>query len=98
MASLIWWALDWLKGLLGGLGFSGKEATITFLGLDNAGKTTLLHRIATGEVRAFQPTEAAHVERFAVDGVEFSAMDIGGHEAARFLWSKYSEDKNACEA
>lgn len=72
------------------LGFEGKEGTLLLLGLDNAGKTTLLHRLRTGDIRSFPPTDRPHhTEKFSAHGITFRAWDLGGHEAVRHLWEDY---------
>jgi GTP-binding protein SAR1 len=82
------WRSLW-SSLWSALGLRGKEGTLLLLGLDNAGKTTLLHRLRTGGVRNFPPTDRPSSETFAHDGVTFRAWDLGGHEAVRHLWEDY---------
>ena len=49
-------------------------------GLDNAGKSTLLHKLCNQEVRAFVPTTKAHAKTFSLGSITFTAWDLGGHE------------------
>ncbi|EEC45225.1 predicted protein, partial [Phaeodactylum tricornutum CCAP 1055/1] len=71
------------------LGLSNKQGQLLLLGLDNAGKTTLLHRLRTGDIRHFPPTDRPSQEYFRYGNVSFQAWDLGGHEAVRHLWEDY---------
>ena len=89
-----WWEILWQS-----LGLAGKEGSVVLLGLDNAGKTTLLHRLRTGRVQqhAFPPTDrpSAAANRFQYQGVTLSAWDLGGHEVVRHLWPDYVASERA---
>jgi len=87
--------LDWVWSLLYKLGLFKKEATILLLGLDNAGKTTLLHKLKYGSLRLFIPTQRAHLEEITIGNVKFRAWDLGGHEQVRHLWKDYYAETNA---
>ena len=50
----IFW--DWIYGALEYLGLRQKSGKLLFLGLDNAGKTTLLRRLVTGDMEQHVPT------------------------------------------
>ncbi len=86
---------DMFTTLLRSFGLYQKEGTILLLGLDNAGKTTFLHKLRTNTFREnyFAPTERPHVEKFQMEGIQFAGWDLGGHEAVRHLWEDY-----VCEA
>lgn len=62
------------------------------LGLDNAGKTTLLGTLASGRVKSCKPTIRPNSEELALGSITFQAYDLGGHESARTLWNEYMID------
>ena len=78
-----------IRSILQSLGLYQKQGTILFLGLDNAGKTTLLHKLRTNTLLTFSPTERPHYEEFYMDQIKFVGWDLGGHEAVRHIWGDY---------
>lgn len=84
-----------LQSLLRSLGFLEKKATISIVGLDNAGKTTLQHRLKTNKIQSFIPTQRAKEETIQIGDMTISAVDLGGHQAARHLWKRYCSSADA---
>jgi small GTP-binding protein len=67
-----------------------KNYTITMVGLDGAGKTTILGKLKRNEAPDVVPTIGFNVETIPLtDNVNLCIMDIGGQDRIRDLWKHY---------
>ena len=62
------------------------------LGLDNAGKTTVLYKLRLGEVVSTVPTIGFNVEEVNFKGLDLLVWDVGGQEKIRPLWRHYYQN------
>jgi len=69
--------------------FGNKEMRVVMLGLDAAGKTTILYKLHIGEVLSTVPTLGFNVEKVQYKNVVFTVWDVGGQEKLRPLWRHY---------
>ena len=73
--------------------FPSTPCRIMMLGLDNAGKTTLLYKMKLGKVVTTIPTIGFNVETVEYKHISFTVWDVGGHEKLRkSLLPHYFED------
>ncbi|XP_013114287.1 ADP-ribosylation factor-like protein 3 isoform X2 [Stomoxys calcitrans] len=66
-----------------------KEVRILLLGLDNAGKTTILKQLANEEITTVTPTAGFNIKSVAADGFKLNVWDIGGQWKIRPYWKNY---------
>ena len=62
---------------------------IIILGMQNAGKTTILYRLSLGQLVKTTPTIGSNVEELTHNNVKFQAWDLGGQESTRSVWDVY---------
>ena len=65
------------------------RAKVLVLGLDNAGKTTLLYQLKLNESVTTIPTIGFNVETVTMGNVECTMWDVGGQDRIRTLWKHY---------
>jgi small GTP-binding protein len=72
-----------------------EQKKILMLGLDAAGKTTVLYKLHLGEVLSTIPTIGFNVETLRYKNVRFNVWDVGGQDKIRSLWRYYYEGAHA---
>ena len=81
--------MKWVQGWLEWMGIFQKNAKLIFLGLENAGKSSLLHVLKYDRYTQTDSTIHPHSEELVIGNTRFNTFDLGGHPIARKIWKDY---------
>jgi len=71
------------------------EMRVLFLGLDNAGKTTVLRCICGEDLGTVEPTLGFSIRTIQRDKYKLNCWDVGGQKSLRTYWRNYFEQTDA---
>merc|ERR1712240_72470 len=72
--------------------FGMRDMRILMVGLDAAGKTTILYKPKLGEIVTTIPTIGFNVETVEYKNISFTVWDVGGQDKIRPLWRHYFQN------
>eukprot|EP01004_Peranema_trichophorum_P008499 NODE_7256_length_795_cov_162.538690_g6647_i0.p1 GENE.NODE_7256_length_795_cov_162.538690_g6647_i0~~NODE_7256_length_795_cov_162.538690_g6647_i0.p1 ORF type:complete len:183 (-),score=29.91 NODE_7256_length_795_cov_162.538690_g6647_i0:145-693(-) len=72
--------------------FGKQDVRILMVGLDAAGKTTILYKMKLGEIVTTIPTIGFNVETVEYKNLKFTMWDVGGQDKLRPLWKHYFQN------
>eukprot|EP00931_Biecheleriopsis_adriatica_P061448 TRINITY_DN36948_c0_g1_i1.p1 TRINITY_DN36948_c0_g1~~TRINITY_DN36948_c0_g1_i1.p1 ORF type:complete len:211 (-),score=53.70 TRINITY_DN36948_c0_g1_i1:21-629(-) len=75
--------------------YGQQEVCIIMVGLDNAGKTTMLYRLKLGVAVRTLPTMGFNVEKLEYKNIVFTMWDLGGQTRTRQIWQHYYQNTDA---
>uniref|UniRef100_A0A6B2G8S7 ADP-ribosylation factor 2 (Trinotate prediction) n=1 Tax=Myxobolus squamalis TaxID=59785 RepID=A0A6B2G8S7_MYXSQ len=75
--------------------FGSTQKRILMIGLDAAGKTTILYKMKIGEIVNTIPTIGFNVEMVTHKNIKFTMWDVGGQDKIRPLWKHYFQNTDA---
>jgi len=68
-----------------------KEVRLLMLGLDNAGKTTILKKFNGEAIDTISPTLGFNIKTLEHRGYKLNIWDVGGQKSLRSYWRNYFE-------
>jgi len=72
-----------------------KPKRVVMVGLDCAGKTSILYKLKLGETIQTIPTIGFNVETVKCQNLTFNVWDVGGGDRIRLLWRHYFKESHA---
>ena len=81
-----------MGALLSRIIFGYNDIRILLLGLDSAGKTTLLYKLKLGTIIETIPTIGFNLEAVNYKNMTMTIWDVGGQDKLRQLWKHYYQD------
>ncbi len=68
-----------------------KEMRLLVLGLDNAGKTTIIKKFNGEDIDKISPTLGFNIKSLQYESFKLNVWDIGGQKTIRSYWRNYFE-------
>ena len=72
-----------------------KETRLLILGLDNAGKTSIIRSLCSEELLSVSPTVGFQIKSITYRNIICNIWDVGGQATLRPFWRNYYEAVNA---
>ncbi|XP_063932254.1 ADP-ribosylation factor-like protein 2 [Zophobas morio] len=72
-----------------------KHMRFLILGLDNAGKTTILKKLNNEDTSEISPTLGFSIKTLCYEGYQLNFWDVGGQKSLRSYWRNYFEQTDA---
>ena len=72
-----------------------KEMRVLILGLDNAGKTTILKKFNGEDIEEISPTLGFNIKTLEFEQYKLNVWDVGGQKTIRAYWRNYFESTDA---
>jgi len=69
-----------------------REPRILILGLDNAGKTSILKKLSDEDPMQTQATQGFNIKSVQCEGFKLNMWDIGGQKEIRHYWHQFYDD------
>ena len=68
-----------------------RDLRILILGLDNAGKTTVMKRVSGEDIHEISPTVGFNIKTLEYKDYNLNLWDVGGQKSIRTYWRNYFE-------